>query len=802
MARKRIGPTKVVKVISASEIAANPNKYRIVGNVARPVAVEESTSGILGGAIEDTVYVISDADIASGKYGIEGGAAQVVVDSSFLPSRKFADIKHVIPVYIMSGSFPVEEVPIVEPDYFVDATGGSDAFDGLTADTAWQTVAKVNGEAFSPGNFIAFKRGETWREALIVPSSGSSGQPVVFGAYGSGNKPLLNGAVLMTGWAADTDVETWGENTANDHTSVVEDTLVRGGISSATNFNGDPFLAANYSANGNDSYKAFLRFDLSSGTSTVTAASMTFGQDGSIELTMLLTKCTRAWVAATATWDNYNGVSAWGANHDEGDTLISFTSNDFAGPITISHADFLTYIQSVWGSGEINLSLYTNASWQQYKDSEAPDGQRPYLSITTETANVYSVALTPECKAVWFDGAQGALVANKASLSSNDDWWWDSNVLYIYSDSDPDAKVIEASTIWACIDQNGQSYVRFENTKVEKSRWINILVDGNASNITFRAVDNDKSFNDGIQIGTSGGGAVTPSSVTIENCTFTLFNRENTSQSPGILVHKGTSGGDNLIVRNCTISSDVSTPNSGNAEDGMIIEDGDNILIENNTISAVDHGIQMRGSGVASKGVETFTIRYNSITTFDDGIWLNGTSETDSTIYYNLIEDCGDSYFDIIGEGGTIYNNTCYNGSGNAVALQTLAATKVIFKNNILSHIANDASIIYIDDTNSVAIANSTFDNNLYYRVAPSATFYALSAGGGDTFADWQSTHSQDANGLNENPDFATPGSDFTLQSVSPCRNAGVDVSLTPDYAGVSVPQETNPAIGTYEYTG
>ena len=41
---------------------------------------------------------------------------------------------------------------------------------------------------------------------------------------------------------------------------------------------------------------------------------------------------------------------------------------------------------------------------------------------------------------------------------------------------------------------------------------------------------------------------------------------------------------------------------------------------------------------------------------------------------------------------------------------------------------------------------------------------------------------------------------DFHLQSDSPCRNAGVDVGLTEDYDGVSVPQETNPCIGAFEF--
>ena len=82
--------------------------------------------------------------------------------------------------------------------YYVSNTG-SDSANGLTVDTPWQTISKVNGSSFSPGDSVLFKRGDTWRETLIVPSSGVSGNPITFGAYGSGNAPIINGAELLSG---------------------------------------------------------------------------------------------------------------------------------------------------------------------------------------------------------------------------------------------------------------------------------------------------------------------------------------------------------------------------------------------------------------------------------------------------------------------------------------------------------------------------------------------------------------------------------------------------------------------------
>jgi len=79
--------------------------------------------------------------------------------------------------------------------YYVDATNGNDNTSGTSPSAAWKTIAKVNNSYFNPGDFILFKRGEVWREQLIVPSSGSPGHPITFGAYGSGNKPILFGSL-------------------------------------------------------------------------------------------------------------------------------------------------------------------------------------------------------------------------------------------------------------------------------------------------------------------------------------------------------------------------------------------------------------------------------------------------------------------------------------------------------------------------------------------------------------------------------------------------------------------------------
>lgn len=77
--------------------------------------------------------------------------------------------------------------------YYVK-TGGNDGLAGTSDATAWATITKVNGSSFSAGDSILFRRGDTFRGQLIVPSSGSAGSHIVFDAYGTGAKPKLFGA--------------------------------------------------------------------------------------------------------------------------------------------------------------------------------------------------------------------------------------------------------------------------------------------------------------------------------------------------------------------------------------------------------------------------------------------------------------------------------------------------------------------------------------------------------------------------------------------------------------------------------
>lgn len=82
------------------------------------------------------------------------------------------------------------------PVYYV-SPDGNDNNDGLSTDSPWATVAKVNETLYDPGTQILFERGGEWRERLVASSSGAEGMPIVYGAYGEGTRPTFYGSDIL-----------------------------------------------------------------------------------------------------------------------------------------------------------------------------------------------------------------------------------------------------------------------------------------------------------------------------------------------------------------------------------------------------------------------------------------------------------------------------------------------------------------------------------------------------------------------------------------------------------------------------
>ncbi len=75
--------------------------------------------------------------------------------------------------------------------YYV-SNGGSDSNSGLSPANPWSSINKINSSTFLPGDSILFNRNDTWNERLQVPTAGDIGLNIMFGAYGTGSKPIID----------------------------------------------------------------------------------------------------------------------------------------------------------------------------------------------------------------------------------------------------------------------------------------------------------------------------------------------------------------------------------------------------------------------------------------------------------------------------------------------------------------------------------------------------------------------------------------------------------------------------------
>jgi len=84
-------------------------------------------------------------------------------------------------------------VPALAAQYYV-SNSGADSNSGTSPATPWKTLGQVNAQAFNPGDTIYLQRGGVWNEPLVPLSSGSSGSPIAFDAYGTGPAPVITAA--------------------------------------------------------------------------------------------------------------------------------------------------------------------------------------------------------------------------------------------------------------------------------------------------------------------------------------------------------------------------------------------------------------------------------------------------------------------------------------------------------------------------------------------------------------------------------------------------------------------------------
>ena len=91
--------------------------------------------------------------------------------------------------------------------YYVSSSMGDDSRssdEAQSAATPWRSLKMINSffHNMAPGDAVYLKRGDTFYEPLVIGKSGTFGANIIISAYGSGEKPIINGFKTLQGWTS------------------------------------------------------------------------------------------------------------------------------------------------------------------------------------------------------------------------------------------------------------------------------------------------------------------------------------------------------------------------------------------------------------------------------------------------------------------------------------------------------------------------------------------------------------------------------------------------------------------------
>lgn len=115
--------------------------------------------------------------------------------------------------------------------YYVSSSTGNDSNSGTSSSTPWKTLVRASNQSYVAGDQILLKRGDTWtsdgiqyddgyysstrthnyyRTGFRNGSSGDPINPIILGAYGTGDKPVIKGSYTPNYSQYNSNPTSWG----------------------------------------------------------------------------------------------------------------------------------------------------------------------------------------------------------------------------------------------------------------------------------------------------------------------------------------------------------------------------------------------------------------------------------------------------------------------------------------------------------------------------------------------------------------------------------------------------------------
>jgi hypothetical protein len=689
--------------------------------------------------------------------------------------------------------------------FYVSATGGNDANDGLSSATPWKTISKVNSATFQPGDSILLKSGDLWREQLAPPSSGTSGSVITFGSYSSGAKPVISGADVvnglpyivndtftgntMKGWtvgrgtvvatgdhleaAIDGVDNSYGDYATRDMLAVKEgwltfrfnllpgsswvkdQSIIGSGITDGAyvgliNSNGTPMFRIRVERDGGYDYYLPAAAPVQEGVWNdikihVKCASAAGANDGAVDI----------WI---------NGVQIFSLAGIDNDTksLKKLTmGNAFYAPTPMTMRLGIDEVKFA----NRDLTGAETTAWQptSVSGSDGAAVYRGYAFYDSSTLFENRIAMK---KVIW-----NTDLATTAASMQKGNWTIDTKSWTIYvipsAGGVPDPGAYEAATRTNCILVNGKNYTRFQGLELKNSDREAFLF-MKLSGIEIDSILAHRNGCQGTNLSVVQGQTVT--NAFVHDSIF----RDSSWNGISVDSYYGPSSGitiaNNLSYNN--IHNGIDFKASGNYTYSNLT------VIGNRSYNNGTHGLYMQNypQGGAKNATISRNVFYRN---FGAGLYVHK--------YYTAGQDH---------TGIKIYGNTfAYNGQvgGFGPGVYLDAVDSDIRDNNFYSDsvTASGNSEYRINGTGDSSNYNNSFD-----RTRPAYLYYN---GAAFTFPAFQS-QGFETNGISANPKFAgETNDDYTLNWDSPSIDSGVAIpGITTDIVGN--PIYGTPDLGAFEY--
>jgi hypothetical protein len=676
-------------------------------------------------------------------------------------------------------------VPAGATIYYV-AAAGSDANSGTSAGAAWQTIGKVNGTTFAAGDSVLFNRGDVWYgTALVVPSSGSSGSPITFGAYGSGANPIIKGA---------TNLSTSGYTLAPNTMTTI-------------------FQRPSLGTFASDSATINYRQGIPVGEISNAAVLITISVTASPSLALNITG---AGIGPAGTLPNASSIArvTWGGGNNG--TTVAAGTTVTSDPISYSLDNTVTQVVTLYstsrnvayyaGNGESLYELFGGGDQSQSATVSGysfSGGDVFVASIvaTNITAHTYYAALGTAPVAVWENDTLLKLANNPLGVDQTaGSWFYDGTYLYIHASDGSN------------VSTNGKLYDYVTSSSPTYNFW-----DNGKSYVVMNALDTSEVYCTSTTLfACLGNIIITGSHNVIENlathdawrhnfCFYTGANNNTASNltgynsygdSPVCIYGPGTS--NNLLQQSTFINdtylreANVFTGSvwslivahggsTGNVVDSCVLQSTAGPFRMNPNVA---HGYGMLVGDANTTVTLSHSLLYGN---FEWGVYLGQSGDIGEglhgqiALWDNLI-DCSQCYLSASGgaayyaygadAGSLVYDNTIFAPlmTNAAISLQS-TTTGTLVKNNVV-YAGGYALVDAGSETSTV------FDYNDYF----SASGTPFSWGGtAYSFSGWQSAASQDAHSLNVDPGLVnasalTSTGNYSLLAVSPAIDAGVNL--------------------------